>query len=70
LDITYWAITYPRLLRMSIPARKPANAPLTTDCTVQWTSRPTQRDTESRAQTQPASLQSVGGPGMQAAATE
>jgi len=82
LDITYWAITYPRLLRTSIPARKPANAPFTTDCTIpdQPTSRWTQRgrsasvnrlanDTESRAQTQPP-MQCVGGPGMQAAATE
>jgi len=34
LDITYWAIMYPRLLRTSIPARKPANAPLTTDFTM------------------------------------
>ena len=34
LDITYWAITYPRLLRTSLLARKPANALLTTDCTM------------------------------------
>jgi len=32
LDITYWAITYPRLLWTSLLARKPTNALLTTDC--------------------------------------
>jgi len=34
LDIMYWAITYPWLLRTSLLARKPTNALLTTDCTV------------------------------------
>jgi len=33
LDITYWAIMYPGLLRTSLLAHKPANALLTTDCT-------------------------------------
>jgi len=32
LDITYWAITYPRLLWTSLLARKPAITLLTTDC--------------------------------------